>query len=406
MPRLRAGLLALGTALVLTLASCSASPDDAAAPSSDPSTGGTTSSDDGGGDVTTCEVRRPLGPDSGAWLGVSLDWDHDTPAKYAARLGEHPAVVVSSASMPLTDADVDNVDGAARLAAEQGAVLLLTLEPNDGLRAVGAAAVDALVKALQDWNAAGAPVVVRFGPDMNGSWYPWGQQPKRFKRAFRTVADAVHADVPGSATMWAPAYGGGYPFVGGQYEAIPGGRAAVRLDRDLVGDLGPEDDPYAPYYPGDEAVDWVGMSLFHWGTVYPWGENEPPARGKLVAQLRGRYAAGGVDERRTPDFYRLYGERRGKPVALVETAALYAPGNEGATETRVKAGWIRQVLAPDLLDRLPQLRLVDWFEWNRDEQEIGGRVDWTATRRPAVRQTYRDALPGWAVFGDPDAPRC
>ena len=24
------------------------------------------------------------------------------------------------------------------------------------------------------------------------------------------------------------------------------------------------DDPYLPYYPGDDAVDWVGISLFHW----------------------------------------------------------------------------------------------------------------------------------------------
>ncbi len=28
-------------------------------------------------------------------------------------------------------------------------------------------------------------------------------------------------------------------------------------------------DPYAPYYPGDAATDWVGMSLFHWGSGYP-----------------------------------------------------------------------------------------------------------------------------------------
>lgn len=408
MTRLRTGLLALGTVLALALAACSTGPDEAA-PSSDPSAGETTISDEGGigdGGVTTCQVQQPLGPADGAWLGVSIDGDHDSLDAYAERLGGHPAVTVTAASMPLTATDEDNLDGAVQHAVEQGAALLLTLEPTDGLAAVDDASVEELVGRLQDWNAEGVPVIVRFGPDMNGSWYPWGQQPKRFKAAFRAVAAAVHADVPGSATMWAPAYGGGYPFVGGQYEAIPGGRAAVRLDRELVGDLGPDDDPYAPYYPGDAAVDWVGMSLFHWGSVYPWGENEVPARGKLVAQLRGTYRGAGVDERRTPDFYTLYGERRGKPVALVETAALYAPGNGGAAETRVKGAWIDQVLAPDLLDRLPRLKLVDWFEWNRQEAEIGGRVDWTATERPAVRRLYREALPSWAVLGDPDAVRC
>ena len=26
-------------------------------------------------------------------------------------------------------------------------------------------------------------------------------------------------------------------------------------------------DPYGPYYPGDEWVDWVGMSIYHFGIL-------------------------------------------------------------------------------------------------------------------------------------------
>lgn len=48
-----------------------------------------------------------------------------------------------------------------------------------------------------------------------------------------------------------------------------------------------QDDAYAPYYPGDEAVDWVGMPLYHWGSRYPWGENELPEPNKLAEQLLG-----------------------------------------------------------------------------------------------------------------------
>jgi hypothetical protein len=29
--------------------------------------------------------------------------------------------------------------------------------------------------------------------------------------------------------------------------------------------VGDKDDPYTPYWPGDEWVDWIGMSLFHFG---------------------------------------------------------------------------------------------------------------------------------------------
>ena len=38
------------------------------------------------------------------------------------------------------------------------------------------------------------------------------------------------------------------------------------------------------------------MSLYHWGTSYPWGENEVPLRGKLVDQLTGRYDVPGARE--------------------------------------------------------------------------------------------------------------
>ena len=220
--------------------------------------------------------------------------------------------------------------------------------------------------------------------DMNGSWYRWGQQPARFKASFRRVAEAVHDGAPGSATMWAPAYGGGYPFTG----TVTGG------------------DPYAPYYPGDDVVDWVGMSLYHWGNVYPWGENEVPPRDKLVSQLRGTYRGFGVDERATPDFYAEYGARRGKPVAVAETAALYAPGNGGAAEVRVKSAWLRQVLSPSLLDRLPRLKMLNWFEWDKREQEVDGPVSWTATRPAPLRTLLREALPVWARFGDPGRADC
>ena len=63
------------------------------------------------------------------------------------------------------------------------------------------------------------PVVVRFAHEMNGSWYPWGQQPAAYVEAFRRVAGAVHTGAPGSAVMWAPNYGGGYPFTGGTHAA-------------------------------------------------------------------------------------------------------------------------------------------------------------------------------------------
>jgi hypothetical protein len=284
-------------------------------------------------------------------------------------------------------------------AAQVHSGLLLTLEPRTGLGAVTVDAADSLARQLKRYNDAGVPVLVRFAHEMNGSWYPWGQQPRRYLAAFRKVASAVHRIAPGSATMWAPSYGGGYPFTGGRYAAAPGSRDARTLDTNRNGRVDRADDSYRPYYPGDRFVDWVGISLYHWGTAYPWGENEVPSSGKFVAELTGRYHGPGTDERVVPDFYGVYGRGHGKPVAISETAALYAPGAGGASEERIKSAWWRQVFAPDLLTRFPRLKLVDWFEWNKYEPEIGAHVDWTVTRKPETRSAFRRSLPAWVRYG-------
>jgi hypothetical protein len=81
-----------------------------------------------------------------------------------------------------------------------------------------------------------------------------------------------------------------------------------------------------------------------------------------------------------------------------ETAAFYAPGAQppGATELAVKQAWWRQVLDPDLHRRFPRLAMIGWFEWDKQETEVGGRVDWRALGDPEAAARFRDALPGWA----------
>ena len=355
--------------------------------------------------VASCAAVTADAPPRGALLGVSLDWDHDSVAGYTARLGRAPATVVTFTQLPLGDQDRTNVMAAAKQAAAAGSGLLLTLEPGGGLDTVTGAAVTGLVDTLRSVNAQGVPVVVRFAHEMNGSWYAWGQRPEAYVAAFRTVADAVHAGAPGTSMMWAPSYGGGYPFTGGTYGAAPGSKAARALDTTSDGRLDERDDPYSPYYPGDDAVDWVGMSLYHWGTAHPWAENEVPVAGKLVDQLRGRYLHGRVDERVVPDFYGVYGEGHGKPVAITETAALYAPGGRGAAEAAIKRAWWRQAFDPSLVRTLPLVKMVNWFEWAKFEPEVSGTVDWTVTRTPALARAFADDLPDWVVTAS-GTPAC
>jgi Glycosyl hydrolase family 26 len=346
-----------------------------------------------------CVVRpaAELVPTTGGLLGVNLDWGSESLSDYSEKLGHRPAVAVTFSDIPLSADDEANVRAAADQVRANGGMLLLTLEPHSGLAAVTPDVAEDVAALLADINGQAVPVIVRFGHEMNGSWYEWGQQPTAYITAFRTVAAALREGAPGSATMWAPNNAGGYPFAGGPATATPGTADFTLLDTDGDGTLTIADDAYLPYYPGDDVVDWVGMSLYHWGSAYPWGENELPEEGKFAAQLTGTYSGLGGDETAATDFYQTYAVEHGKPLAIPETAALVVPGGDPEQELGIKRAWWRQVLAEDIADRFPQLKMVNWFEWDKFEPEVGGDVHWTVANDPKIRSAFIADLPSWLV---------
>ncbi|GIG28974.1 glycosyl hydrolase [Cellulomonas marina] len=401
--------VAAGTVLAL-LGGCAdaATAGSTTGSSAGSSTGSSVGSTTGGADAagTTCTVQAPDAalPADGVALGVNPDWGAGTLADFASATGVVPAAAVSFTALPVPQASVEAVHQAAEQVRTQGGVLVLTLEPTDGLAAVTPDVVADLVALLEDVTSGGVPVLVRLAHEMNGSWYAWGQQPIAYTATFRAVAEAVHAQVPGAQMLWAPNYGGGYPFTGGAHAAVPGSADAAALDTDGDGAVTGADDPYAPYWPGDDAVDWVGMSLYHWGSAYPWGEDELPEDGKLVAQLTGTYAGLGGDDSALPDFAGTYGTGHGKPLALVETAALVSEGADAATGLAIRRAWWRQVLGPALPAAVPSLRLVNWFDWDKQEPEVGGVVRWAVSTDPAVAAAFRADLPAWARQADAVIP--
>jgi hypothetical protein len=336
-------------------------------------------------------------PDDGVLLGVNPEWERLTLEEYGQAVGHDPAVAVAFTDVPFTPSDRRNILSAAEQAGQENALLLLTLEPHQGLDAMTPEVHDQIAGLAAEINADSVAVVIRFAHEMNGSWYAWGQQPSEYVATFRALADAVDEVAAGTEMMWAPNYGGGYPFAGGEFEAPVGSRARDTLDTNDDGELERRDDPYAPYYPGDDVVDWVGMSLYHWGSDHPWGENEVPEPDKLADQLTGEYVGLGGDDAVIPDFYGVYGEDHGKPVALTETAALVTTGTEVSLELEIKQAWWSQVLDADLPEQFPQLRMINWFDWEKEEIEVGGRVDWTVTRTPAITEVFRSDVPDWAL---------
>ncbi len=335
-----------------------------------------------------------LEPASGAYFGVNLDWDAESPAAFNAGLRHRAAVYVRFFAFPIGQQELATFDRSVKAVAAENGMLVVTLEPVQGLAAVTPEAAQSLAERLALANEAGVSTFVRFAHEMNGSWYPWGQQPAAYIDTFRMVANAVHKTAPGSAMLWAPNYGGGYPFKGGQYGAQPGDSGFGSLDTNADGQLDMRDDPYGPYYPGDDAVDWVGLSLYHWGSTYPWGENELPEAGKFRAQLHGEYRGLNGDDSAIPDFYETYWTVHNKPVAIPETAAFYDPAQTNVSELTLKQAWWRQVLDPSFLAAHPGIKMIDWFEWNKAEAEAGGAlIDWRALGSPPIAEQFRRDLP-------------
>ena len=326
---------------------------------------------------------------------MNLDWGSETVADVTGRLGHPPADVVSFVGFPLTDDDAKNLDAAARQARDARAVLVVTLQPWAGLASVTDQVARDLATRVAGYGSTGSPTLVRFAHEMNGSWYPWGQDPTAYVAAFRRVAAAIHALAPTAAMLWAPNQGEGYPYRGGKYEAKRGTPAADMLDTDKDGSLDASDDPYAPYWPGADAVDWVGMSLYYWGVRYPWGANSVPAANRFADLLASPSGVSGSG----PDFYASYATRYVKPLAIVETAAFYRPAAGGPTEVAIKTAWLDEVFARQTRSRFPLLRMINWFEWRKFEGEVSDIVDWRITANPELRTSFLATATGGFSLG-------
>ena len=332
------------------------------------------------------------------WFGPDLDWTSDAPDGYAGRLGETPSIYELTLPYPISNNAAAQWRTSARAAATQGAVLVLSLLPSvplDALSAADADRAEALLAEVHDQY--GAQQLVRFAPEMNGTWISWGQQPTAYVDAFALFAAAVHAGDSGALMVWAPSYGSGYPFglAEGRLDSISATDLA-RLDTDGDGEITESDDPYEPYYPGDDLVDWVGLTMFYFGkgeatasagVDVPLTSNEVAVATEVEQRFQESW---GYTVAQPDNFYDRFAVGHNRPL-LLDTGALYDDGLDGASELDVKHGWWSQVL--DAIADRPLIRGVTWLEVKRDEAEAGGReVDWRATGDERIATALRDDL--------------
>ena len=137
-----------------------------------------------GGEGLGASPGKPL-------LGGVLEWGEDEAAGFAGRLQATPAVLGHDVSFPIKGAEQGYLREFPSQSAAAGAHALITVNPTVPLAEVNAGGAADFAAQLEEL-AAGFPgkLLIRFAPDMNSSWVPWGQQPEAYVPAYRAMAEA------------------------------------------------------------------------------------------------------------------------------------------------------------------------------------------------------------------------
>eukprot|EP00271_Cylindrocystis_brebissonii_P008042 TRINITY_DN22077_c0_g1_i1.p1 TRINITY_DN22077_c0_g1~~TRINITY_DN22077_c0_g1_i1.p1 ORF type:complete len:1726 (+),score=392.82 TRINITY_DN22077_c0_g1_i1:475-5652(+) len=375
------------------------------------------------GDEVPSALLEPL---YGGYFGVTMN-NTIRVDDYVQSIGFSPTTFGAFAHFPLQVEDVDNLRKFLKQIASFGGVVLLSLEPWSGLAAVTETACRELVDFLAPYELAGVSFFLRFGHEMNGGWYTWCQKPTLYKEKFRLLATYVQTFLCRTAMLWAPNYGEGYPFSAGGHSCVKGWCVDFELlDTNRDGVLSMEDDMYTPYYPGDDVVDWVGMTMYHWGRRGPWVNNTVPEEQSFYnkvplsqptppwneskrmntvpepnsfwEKLTGNYSGENGNETGLPNFYALFcgnDSVHQKPLAIPEVAAMWR-GDAAccSDELEIKRTWWNQVLrlggdttdSRDVSKWLPRMKLVSWFDERKTEG--GVTIDWTFSLNATIRKKF------------------
>jgi mannan endo-1,4-beta-mannosidase len=244
-------------------------------------------------------------PRAGKYFGVEADGPPGVlaPVQAFATLSERKPDLIGEYVAWNTSFDA----AAARSAWSYGALYYNAWEPfGTTLADIAAGRSNAYVRQFAEQvAAAGVPVAISFGHEMNGNWYPWGSSeasPAAFVAAWRLI-HAIFAAAGATDVIWI-----WNPNI-----------------------ISASDVPLQPYYPGNAYVTWIGLTGYF------------PMSGPVTFdQLFGPT----IDEIR---------QFTGKPFIVVETAVQTGPDDIASTRNLVTGVMSR----PDVLGLV-------WFEFNKD----------------------------------------
>jgi hypothetical protein len=210
------------------------------------------------------------------------------------------------------------------------------------------------------------PLIVEWGTEVNGQWFAWNakwngeeQGAERFRNAYRRIVNIMRNDGHADNITWV--------FHGND-----------------------NDDPETSwntlerYYPGDDFVDWLGMSVY--GAQMPFENEDCPPFSQRAIELHNR----------------LHSIARSKPIFLLEFGATLNHPNANTDPQCDAAGWADTALR-EVLERnnLPMLHGFSWWNetWENDE-ESAHNTDMRLQSSSALRNVFRRHLVGNARIGE------
>jgi len=228
-----------------------------------------------------------------------------------------------------------------------GGALEWALQPDQGLAAVVDGPV--LRNIARQLREAEIPIFLRFAGEMNGDWVPWTGNPELYKEKFRLVARVMREEAPNVAMVWAPAW---FPL-----------------------------NTMDAYYPGDEYVDWVGISAYgvHDDSL------DPVAADGLKRDSRPLHDT-------FAEIYARYADR--KPIMLVEGAVGYYDYSVNQSREPWALTNIQRFYAA--LPRIyPRVKAVVWFDSDtkHSEQDKGiMKQNYLLSGNERVLRAYQAAI--------------
>ncbi|KAH6565842.1 hypothetical protein BASA50_000064 [Batrachochytrium salamandrivorans] len=348
-----------------------------------------------------CQYEGPLArlePPSGRLLvGFHLDWALQVPKDVREIIGFAPAVINAfmmldpTANEPM---DYNLLTWHVWQVSLTGGMFGLTIQPSM-IDNTPMEILDRFAQALRDLNAKyGVPILLRYGHEMNGDWTKYGYQPTAYRSGFIKMAKLVRQYTNMTAMVWGPNLGVTYPFLTSEavvkMPTMQTNPADFRLlDTNHDGKVDSFDDPYDPYYPGDEWVDWVAISLYYYPDSNTGYNGIPPANyfrdnlhgsGENIPNINPLI----LNDNGLHDFYTRFVKDKNKPLMIPETSAPYIssqPAN--SPEVDIKRNWWNQIY--DYAKDHPMLKAAVFFEELKVDDEVR---DWRMLANSTVRPAF------------------